>query len=638
MTILSVQNLRMDFGEKNVFSGVSFDVNEGDAVGLIGANGTGKTTLFKILTGALECTAGQVVISKFTRLGYLEQHACENSFRTVYDEALTVFASLIADEKRLEEIAALLEKDSSNRQELIYEQSHLNDKFISDGGLVFRSKTMSALKGMGFTDNEIFLTCDKLSGGQKSKLSMCKLLLSEPDLLLLDEPTNHLDISGSEWLESFLSDYKGSIIVISHDRYFLDKICNKTVEISNNTAFSVKGNYSEYIKAREARIESEKRQYANQIAEIKRIEGIIEQQRSFARERNFITAESKRKMLERKKSELVSVEKTADKIRLSFSVQNDSGNDVLFASCLSKSYGEKHLFADCTFNVYKGDRVFIIGSNGCGKTTLLRILTDKETADSGFFRFGTGVKVGYFDQSLGALRGNGNVLDEIWNENRLMSETQVRNYLAMFLFKGNDVYKSVRSLSGGEKAKLCLLKLMLSGANVLLLDEPTNHLDIPSREILENALAEYEGTIISVSHDRYFINKLADKIFIMKNGGVKESEGDYDDYCAAVLSEKPAKEIRKSPVKNDYKLRKERESEINRLKGKIKRLEAQSAENDSEIEKLNSLLESPEVASDYEKITEISDKIHTLSLLAEELLNEWEQCSERLDKLQSGEE
>ena len=638
MTILSVQNLRMDFGEKNVFSGVSFDVNEGDAVGLIGANGTGKTTLFKILTGALECTAGQVVISKFTRLGYLEQHACENSHKTVYDEALTVFSSLISDEKRLEEIAALLETDSSARQELIDEQSHLNDKFISDGGLVFRSKTMSALKGMGFADNEIALTCDKLSGGQKSKLSMCKLLLSEPDLLLLDEPTNHLDISGSEWLESFLSDYKGSIVVISHDRYFLDKICNKTVEISNNTAYSVKGNYSEYIKAREARIESEKRQYANQIAEIKRIEGIIEQQRSFARERNFITAESKRKMLERKKSELVSVEKSADKIRLSFTPQNESGNDVLFASGLSKSYGEKHLFSDCTFNVYKGDRVFIIGSNGCGKTTLLRILTGKETADSGFFRFGTGVKTGYFDQSLGALRGNGNVLDEIWNENRLMSETQVRNYLAMFLFKGNDVYKSVRSLSGGEKAKLCLLKLMLSGANVLLLDEPTNHLDIPSREILENALAEYEGTIISVSHDRYFINKLADKIFIMKNGGVKESEGDYDDYCSAVLSEKPAKESRKSPVKNDYKLRKERESEINRLRGKIKRLEAQSADNDAEIEKLNSLLESPEVASDYEKITEISDKIHTLSLLAEELLNEWEQCSERLDELQSGEE
>ena len=637
MTIASVQNLSVEFGSNRIFHQVTFSINEGDFVGLIGANGTGKTTLFKCFTGEQEPAEGGIALSKNCRLGYLEQHACAGSTRTVYDEALTAFSSLIELEKQIEIHQRQLELNPDNRDELIAILDSEQEKFRANDGLIYRSKTASALNGLGFSKSDFDLTCDKLSGGQRSKLSMCKLLLSNADLILLDEPTNHLDIAGTEWLEDYLKSYKGSALIISHDRYFLDKICNKTVELANKTCYTANGNYSVYQKLKQERLETERKHYENQLEEIKRIEGIIEQQRSFARERNFITAESKRKMLEKKKAELVVPEPDISKMRVKFTPECESGNDVLMVKDLSKSFGDKHLFSKGDMEIFKGDRAFILGANGCGKTTLLRILTRGQSADEGRFEFGSCVRVGYFDQSLESLRGGKTVLDEIWDEHRLMTETEVRKYLSLFLFIGDSVFKNVDSLSGGEKAKLCLLKLMLSGANVLLLDEPTNHLDIISREVLENALADFEGTIIAVSHDRYFINKLSTKIFRMKTDGFEKFDGDYNDYCRIALGEASAKPEKKEAKVNSYKLRKERESEINRLRGKIKRQEAEIDRLEKEINELNEKISDPETAANYELIIELTDKINNLSEEQLLLMDEWEQNNSRLSELESEE-
>ena len=555
----------------------------------------------------------------------MEQHACHGSVRTVLDEALSVFEPLMRLEHELESVAQRIDTQSDMRDELIERQNELQERYQSQGGLTYRSRTRAALIGLGFPEADFTLTCDKLSGGQKSKLSMCKLLLSGAQLLLLDEPTNHLDISGTEWLESFLTAYKGTVIVISHDRYFLDKVTNKTVELSNHHCHHAKGNYSTYLKLKEERLESE------------RIEGIIEQQRSFGRERNFITAESKRKMLERKKAELVVPEPTIAKMRVKFTPECETGNDVLTVSGLSKSFGSKRLFEGGDMQVYKGERVFILGANGCGKTTLLRILMRRMSADGGSFAFGANVKVGYFDQSLESLRGGKTVIDEIWDEHRVFTETKVRSYLSLFLFRGDDVFKNVDALSGGEKAKLCLLKLMLSGANVLLLDEPTNHLDIPSREVLEAALEDFDGTIIAVSHDRYFINKLSTKIYRMKPEGFEQFDGDYSDYAELALAQAKEKPQKAQPKQNAYKLRKERESEINRLSGKIRRGEAEIDRLDAEIAEANELLSSPEISANYEQVIEYTQKIEELTEAQLALMDEWEQWNKRLEELRNGE-
>ena len=633
MAVVSIQNLKVEFGGRLLFENVSFDVNEGDFVGLIGANGTGKTTLFKVITGEIEPSEGGAFVSKHTKTGYLEQHACHGSVRTVYDEALSVFSNLMETENELERIAAEIDGNSADRDNLIEKQNMLHEQFQEQGGLTFHSRTRSALIGLGFSENDFSLTCDKLSGGQRSKLSMCKLLLSGSELLLLDEPTNHLDIAGTEWLESYLSTYKGTVIVISHDRYFLDRITNKTVELANHKCHCSKGNYSEYLRQKEERLESERRQYENLLEEIKRIEGIIEQQRSFARERNFITAESKRKMLEKKKAELIVPDPPLSKMRMKFTPACETGNDVLTVSGLSKSFGEKRLFSDADMQVFKNERVFMLGANGCGKTTLLRILTRQQSADAGSFLFGANVKTGYFDQSLETLHNEKTVIDEIWDEHRSFNETKVRSYLALFLFRGDDVFKNVGTLSGGEKAKLCLLKLMLSGSNVLLLDEPTNHLDIPSREVLEAALSDFDGTIICISHDRYFINKLSTKIYRMNQSGFDKFDGDYNDYAEAVLAQTKEKPKKAEAKVNLYKLRKERDSEMNKLKGRIKRLEAEIDRLDEEISEFNAILSSPETAANYEKIIEYTNKLDEATENQLVLMDEWEECNSRYNEL-----
>lgn len=634
MAVLSVQNLDMEFGSRSLFSGVSFEINERDKVGFIGSNATGKTTLFKLITGEIEPAAGGIFCGKNVKVGYLEQHACSGSQKTVYDEMESIFAPLMAKEKRLEELADLIEAGAGNIDALIAEQNRLHTEFENEGGLTYKSRTRSALTGLGFSLSDFSLPCSLLSGGQRSKLALGKLLLSSPDLILLDEPTNHIDLTSLEWLENFLNDYKGSAVIISHDRYFLDKVTNKTMLLENGRIEMFNGGYSRFLEQKTERDEIERRHYEKQMDEVHRLEGIIEQQRRW---RHFITADSKQKMLDKKLAEINSPERSAKTLGFSFGDVEQTGNEVLNIKGLAKSFGDKSLFKGVEFGIRKGDRAFLLGPNGCGKTTLLKILTHSERADEGSFFFGAGVKVGYFDQTLSSLNNASTVIDEIWELHRDFTEARVRTLLGQFLFCGDDVFKKVETLSGGEKARLSLLKLMLSGANVLLLDEPTNHLDIPSREALEAALLDFGGTMLVVSHDRYFINKLSTRVLSIGMNGAESFDGGYDDY---VLSLESAKSAKPKAVKSvgkggeDYKRRKERESELRRTITAIKRCEERINELDGLIADTNDELSSPETSADYAKVLELTEKLESLNNEQTEQMLLWEELENTKSKLE----
>ena len=635
--VLSAYNVEMSFGDRTLFRDVCFDVGEGECVSLVGPNGTGKTTLFRLITGELEPTAGQIVRSRGTTLGYMEQHACAQSRRTILDEMLTVFAPLMRMEARLEEIARLLQSGEGDQTALIAEQSTLHEQFERQDGLTFRSRTRAALLGLGFAEREFSLTCDALSGGQRSKLSLGKLLLSGADLLLLDEPTNHLDMDSVEWLEDFLKEYKGSAIIISHDRTFLDRVTVKTMDFSRGTLRTWKGGYTAYLEKKQALDAQEKRDYENAMEEIQRIRGIIAQQRQFGRERNFITIASKEKMLERKMAELVVPESVQAAVHFRFPDVPQTGNEVAVLRSLRKAYAQKLLFRDASVQIMRGDRAFLLGANGCGKTTLLRILCGTESADEGSVRLGANVRIGYFDQSLSGLHADKTAIDEVWDRHRSMNETAIRSALALFLFRGEDVYKKVSEMSGGEKARLALLELMLSGANFLVLDEPTNHLDIRSREALETALLSFGGTMLIVSHDRYFINKLSTRILHLRQDGVEEYIGNYETYAAhrAKASVQVQKAEPKKP--NAYKLRKERESEKRRLDGRIRRLEEAVTATETAIDEANAALSDPETAADYAEVLRLTGELRTLHAKHEEQLAEWEQLSEAREALEAEE-
>ncbi len=634
MAVLSASNLNMSFGETVLFSGGNFEIGENESVGLIGANGVGKTTLFRIITSEEDGFDGQIITGKDTVIGYMQQHACHGSSLSLYGEMMTVFSDLIEMENEIENLSKRIDEGADSLDELISRQGFLTEKFQSMGGLTYKSRARATLIGLGFSEDDFYLPVSSLSGGQKSKLSLAKLLLSGANLLLLDEPTNHLDIESVEWLEDFLRDFKGASIVISHDRYFLDKITSKTLEIENRKLILRKGNYSVSLKQKELEQLTVQRNYHNTMAEVHRIEGIIAQQRQFNREKNIKTAESKQKMIDRMLENLETPDEKQEEFHFKFTAEEKSGNDVLFISDLQKSFDAKRLFRNVNFNLYKGDRMFLLGPNGCGKTTLLKILIGKEKADFGTFNFGANVKVGYFDQSLAGLDEKKTALDEIWDEHKNFNETEVRSALAMFLFKGEDVYKKIGDLSGGEKARIALLKLMLTGANLLLLDEPTNHLDIRSREALENALLSYGGTVLTVSHDRYFINKLSTKIVRFYEDGIKSFDGNYDDYCQALESEKmEIQTIKKEkPQQNDYKIRKELKSEQRRLKTAIQRCEEEIEKTEEKISSLESDLSLPEISSDYEKITSISTELEEKKNLLDSFLEEWEKLSQSLSE------
>lgn len=632
MAILDVQNLTLSFGENMLFDNVSFDVKEKEKVGLIGCNGAGKTSLFKIITGEYTADSGNCFIGKNVKLGYMQQHTCSEN-RSVYDELISVFNDLIQLEKQLEQVNYNLTKGIGNQNENIALQDRLNEEYNRNGGLTYKSMTRSALVGLGFSESDFDMPTSKLSGGQRSKLILAKLLLSKADFLLLDEPTNHLDITAVEWLEGFLKDFNGACLIISHDRYFLDKITNKTIEIENKKSRCYIGNYSQFIVKKQAEQKAIEEKYQNDMKEIARLEGIIEQQRRWNREKNIKTAESKEKVIERIRAQLVVPDSKVARIRFDFTPKCVSGEEVLNVNGLAKSFGEKHIFKNVSFGVRKNERVFLLGDNGCGKTTLLKILMRDYGADDGFFNFGSMVQTGYFDQVQAKLDLSKTALEEVWSSFPAMTETSVRSALAAFLFKGDDVYKKLESCSGGERARVALLKLMLGKFNFLLLDEPTNHLDSFSREELENTLLDYSGTMLIVSHDRYFINKLATRIIELTPGGVNEYIGNYDEYVErkAMLNQQEQTAVAaQAPKKvNDYKLKKERQSNLRKAKTRLAKCEEEIEALEIEIDDINGRL----ATADYDSLMELTSSLDNKTAHRDNLYEEWEQLSELVTQL-----
>ena len=574
MAVLSVNNIKKMFGTDLIITDVSFEVQKNDHIGLVGVNGSGKTTLFKVLSGDYIPDEGAFYTGKDVTIGYMEQHVCREDQISAFAEVERVFAHLMEMEQQLEVLNLHLQVEQGDLTELITKQTALNDKFVDEGGLTYKSRVRSTMLGLGFTEEQLYLPVGVLSGGQKAKLQLAKMLLSGANLLLLDEPTNHLDITATEWLEDFLKNYSGAFIVISHDRYFLDAITNRTFEMQNTRLYTYKGNYSAFLTQKAERDLTMQRVYDNTQKEIKRIEGIIEQQKRFNQERNYITIASKQKSIDRLKATLEKPEDEPDSIEFKFKASRRGGNDVLLAKDISLSFDDNHLFHDVNMDIKRQEKIFIIGPNGCGKTSLLKVLLGMYQPDTGSCRYGSNIDVGYYDQAQNNLDDSKTVIDEIWDLHPRMDQTQVRSALAVFLFKDEDVFKPVSGLSGGERARVLLLKLMLDDTNFLILDEPTNHLDISSREALENALSGYDGTMLVVSHDRYLINKLADKVLYLDKDGITEYIGNYDTYLAArELEAQQEAEVKVAePKVNEYTLKKERRSEIRKKKKTKSRL------------------------------------------------------------------
>lgn len=641
MAVLTVNNITLSFGDTIILENITFEMQKGEQIGLVGVNGSGKTTLFKTLTGEYTPDSGSVVFSKDTVLGYMEQHVCRDFHKTALEEVMTVFAPLLQMERELEDLSAMLSQNppADEMERLILRQTELNDRFVDGGGLTCRSRARSALMGLGFTEEQLSNRVGVLSGGQKAKLQLAKMLLGGANLLLLDEPTNHLDINAVEWLEDFLKSYNGSYIVISHDRYFLDKVTGRTLELQGCSLDSYKGSYTRYLELKEEKRLAMQRVYENTQREINRIEGIIEQQRRWNQKRNYVTIASKQKSIDRLEATLDKPENDPESIRFRFQASRRSGNDVLTAEDLSLAFdGGTPLFENVSIDIKRGEKIFLIGPNGCGKTSLFKILLGQYSQTKGTVRLGTGVDLGYYEQSQLSLHDEKTVIDEIWDLHPTMTQTEVRSALAIFLFKGEDVFKPIGGLSGGERARILLLKLMLSKANFLLLDEPTNHLDIGSCEALENALSGYDGTLFVVSHDRYLINKLADKIYALENGTAKRYIGNYDAYLEQRETIQAAEEKKVEPKVNLYKLRKERESELRKKRTALAKTETEIEENDKELHLLEEKLNDPAIAADYEAVTETSQQIAQLHEKAESLLSVWTELSAALEELENADD
>ena len=630
MAIVTVNGLCMEFGEQRLFDGMTFEIQEGDRIGLIGVNGCGKTTLFKLLTGEYYPTKGSIILNKNASVGYMEQHVCRNLERSAYNEVMTVFHELIEMESELEMLHSKINGKCENLDKLVERQTFLNDEFARRGGLTCRARARSALLGLGFDDSQMNLPISALSGGQRAKLQLAKLLLCGANFLLLDEPTNHLDTHSVEWLEEYLINSKCAYLVISHDRYFLDKTTSKTFELENKKMTVYKGNYTAYLPQKAERRLSEQRVYDNTMKEINRLEGIIEQQRRWNREKNIKTAESKQKVIDRLSENLKKPENLPAAMSFGLDVKNQSGEDVLMVDKISLGFGNEPLFENVSMEVHRGEKIFILGPNGCGKTSLLRTLLGQYRAQSGRIKYGVGVKTGYYDQIQTGMDSEKNIFEEMADSFPAMTNTEIRSTLARFLFKNDDVFKPLSTLSGGERAKVLLTKLMLGRFNFLLLDEPTNHLDIISCEALQDALKEYEGTLLIVSHDRYLINSLADKIYYLTPKGIEIFEGNYDAFLAKFEPfkepEKPAEE--RAEKQTEYKNKKERDALRRKAKARIAKLETEISEKEDLINSLNESLNDTEISSSYEKALEVTNRIEQEQRKLENLYSEWEELSE----------
>ena len=631
MILMNGTGIKKMFLDETLFDNVAFNIDSSDKIGFVGVNGAGKSTLFKIITEQEDYDDGEIFKNKALKIGYLDQYACADSENTIYEEMLDAFSDVIELEHMLEDIRFDIENNNGDLETLIRRQTRLQEEFEEKEGFYYKSKVKSTLTGLGFSEDDFSLKVNNLSGGQKTRVALGKILLSDANLLLLDEPTNHLDIESVEWLESFLNGCKAAFIVISHDRYFLDRVTNKTFELENGRFRSYSGNYSEYIKQREIDRKTEERNYANTMAEIQRLEGIVEQQRRWNRERNIRTAESKQKVIDKLEESLIKPMQSPEEIEFSFKACAGGGQDVLIAQKLAMSFDGKNIFKNASFHLRKSEKVFLLGPNGCGKTTLIKILMEQYKQTAGEFKLGSNIIVGYYDQIQENLDMEKTVFDELYDEYPTMSVTQIRNALAVFLFKGEDVFKEIKKLSGGERARVELAKLMLRSVNFLIMDEPTNHLDIDSREALETALKDYDGTMLMVSHDRYFINKLADRIIYMDQDGLTSSNGGYDYY----LEHKKEAEAEKGTVeiKNlDYKEQKRLEAQKRKIVNRFKKVEELISEAEEEIEEESKGFENPDIAADFVKAAELQKRIDSINERLEELMSEWEELQEIIEE------
>ena len=636
MIILSAQHIAKSFGVNAVLRDVSLTVQQGDRIGLVGVNGCGKSTLMRILAGLDAQDGGEISLVRGLRVGYLAQQNMVTSGETVWNELQKVYEQVFAMEKKLRELEdemAHAHTDAQRFAQLSADYDRLTQRFEEADGYSWKSMVSGVLNGLGFKPAQYDQCVDSLSGGEQTRLCLARLLLQKPDLLLLDEPTNHLDMETLQWLENYLAAYKGSVLVISHDRYFLDHVCTGIVEILMGSSEQYNGNYTRYIAQRQERFESRMRAYEIQQKEIERQQAIIARYRMFNREKSIRAAESREKALDR----MEKLEKPVDEraIRFSFEARRRTGEDVLQLTEISKSFGEKHLFHDLTLRVRAGDRVALIGPNGVGKSTMIKIIVGEEQPDTGFIRYGSNVDIGYYDQHQSTLHADKTALDEIWDRFPQMEQSNVRGALGMFLFTGDDVFKPIHTLSGGEKGRVALTALMLRKDNLLLLDEPTNHLDMDSREVLEDALTDFGGTIITVSHDRYFINRIANRIIEMQPDGVTEYIGNYDDYIER-KNRPVAVEAEAGKTKTELEKEKRREK-LSRQALRQLKIRAQEAEKavgvkEAEIAELEAQMADPSLYSDAQKSADVQRAYQKAQQALQTLYEQWEAAEAALSQ------
>ena len=635
MIILSAKEIKKSFGIDTIIENASFSIKEKDKIGVIGINGAGKSTLFKIITGEFEKDSGEIYMDRNISIGYMSQFLHFESDTTLWDEVCDVFSHIIHMEKELKTLGSKISiistsDDTSSLNSLMKSYADLQHKFEDSGGFAYESKIRGVLKGLGFSSQDYDKKVSTLSGGQKTRTALAKVLLKEADILLLDEPTNYLDIEAIEWLEGFLKDYSGILMIISHDRYLLDNVCSRTFEIENGVLKTYEENYTAYTLKKQEEREQQLKNYENQQREISRQEAVIARFKQYNREKSIRQAESRQKMLMR----IEKIKKPSSlpgKAHFSFELSKRSGNDVIRIENISKSY-DHLLFKNFYLEIKRGEKVALLGPNGIGKTTLLRIIANQIKPDTGTIKMGASVFPCYFDQEQESLDERKMVIDEIWDEYPKLNQTTIRNALAAFLFQGEDVFKEVSVLSGGEKSRLSLLKLMLSKSNFLLLDEPTNHLDMQSREVLESALSNYTGTVLFISHDRYFLNKVATKIVELKTEGAIEYKGGYPYYISkrnsrkAIEEKNDAKED--SSGKNQWLRQKEEEADQRRQQKRLEEIELEIKNIEARIDEINILLEQPNIFSDYEKCHELCLENESLELELNKLYEEWTNLSE----------
>ena len=633
MIVMQTNQLTKSFGVNEVLKGINLTVQDHHRVGLVGSNGSGKSTLLKILAGKDHYDGGTLSMTRGLRIGYHTQLDDLTSPLTVWQEMETCFEDTFRMEEKLREMEARMgeihESDPEGFARLSEEYTRLTDRFEEEDGYAWRSRLQGVLTGLGFTSAQYEQTVASLSGGERTRLKLGKLLLAKTDLLLLDEPTNHLDLNSMQWLEDYLRAYKGAVVVVSHDRYFLDAVCNSIAELSFGRIEQYEGNYTRYLKLREEVMVRRMKEYTLQQKEIAREEAIIAQFRAYNTEAAHIKAKSREKRL----NMIERVDKPVEEhnVYFRFHAGRGTGNDVLMCENLSKSFGARQLFHDLNLHVRAGERIALLGANGVGKTTLLKILTGRERPDTGEVRFGSGVEVGYYDQQQEGLSPDKTVLDEVWDDFPRMEQTPIRNALAGFLFTGDDVLAPVSTLSGGERGRVLLTKLMLRQDNFLILDEPTNHLDMDSREMLETALLGFEGTILTVSHDRYFINRIADRVLVMEPDGVTEYLGNYDDYLEK-LAQKNAPEEELAPQKTKTALREEKKREKAAIeaarceKARIANLETQITDLEEQMTKLEIEMSDPEAYQDNARAQSMNKRYNDLQKKIADLYEEWEQA------------